>query len=357
MKRWIIAAVAAAGVMLFPAGASAAVCGDDGTTKLFDSQGYFWDFSESNPTAADHNDPFGTFEDSGSNDPTGTPPGPVDNDDTYDDFGQLFVGGTDNSHMYWSPDNNSCTDPAAGEHDYPVLPLAGLNVQRKVFVSPTNPLTGARILDLLSNPGAAPITTTVQVGDLNSGNNDDDLGSDDLTGVRASSNGDTVASPADFWAVTNDDPVTTDDNTIAHIVDGQGGKVKASLFQIGGGTVATEQPEDNVAWGWTVTVPPQGTVGLMSVQVQRGDAGHPSSGEVAAAVAAANAYESAPQANLYEGMNPAEAATIANWPQPPVKKKKKCKKHKKHHGKKSAAAAKKHKKSKKCKKHKKKHHK
>jgi hypothetical protein len=351
MKRWIIAAAAVAGLMVVPSSAAASVCGDDGTTKLFDSQGYYWDFDQSNSVAADHNDPFGTFYDSGSNGPTDTPPGPVSNSDTYDDFGQLFVGGTDNSHMYWSPDNNSCTDPAGGEHDYPVIPLAGLNVQRKIFVSPTSPLTGARILDLLSNPGGAPITTTVQVGDLTSTNNDDDLGSDNSTAVRASSNGDTIASPADFWAVTNDDPVTTSDDTIAHIIDGVGGKVKANLFQVGGGTVTTAQPEDNVAWGWTVTVPAHGTVGLMSVQVQRADAGLSSSFGVSAAGAAANAYESAAQSQLYEGMNPSEAATIANWPQPPVPKKKKCK-HKKKHKKHSAAAAKKHKK---CKKHKKKH--
>jgi hypothetical protein len=147
--------------------------------------------------------------------------------------------------------------------------------------------------------------------------------------------------------------VTTDDPTLAHIIGGQGGAVKASLFQVGGGTDPTDSaPEDNVAWGWTVTVPPKRTLGLMSVEVQRVDAVNDSPTEVASAVNVANAYESAPQSALYAGINPAEAATIANWPQPPVPKK--CKKHKKKHGKKSAAAAKKHKKSK-CKKHKKKH--
>jgi hypothetical protein len=347
MKRWLIAAVAAAGVMVFPAAASASICGDDGTTRLFDSQGYYFDFNNAD-SGLSHNDPFAAFYDSGSNGPADTPAGPVTNDDSYDSFGALFVGGTDDSHLYYSPDNNSCTDPAAGEHDFPVVPLNGLLVQRKVFVSPSSTLTGARILDLIRNPGGAPVTTTVQVGDLTSTNNDDDLGSDDLTAVRASSNGDTIASPADYWAVTNDDPTTTDDNTLAHIVDGHG-KVKTSLFQIGGGTVTSAQPEDNVAWGWTVTVPAGGTVGLMSVEVQRGDAVHSSASEVANAVAAANGYESAPMASLYQGMNPAEAATIVNWPQP---HKKKCKKHKKkkHH---AAGAAKKHKK---CKKHKKKKH-
>jgi hypothetical protein len=349
MKRFLIAAAAATGLMLFPAAASASTCGDDGTTKLFDSQGYYFDFDQSNSVAADHNDPFATLDDSGSNDPSGTPPGPQNNSDTYDHFGALFVGGTDDGHMYWSADNNSCSDPAPGEHDYPVVSLNGLQVQRKLFISPSGPLPGARILNLLSNPTRTPITTTVQVGDLTSGGNQDDLGSDGSTAVRGSSNGDTAASPADYWAVTNDDPAITSDNTLAHVVDGHGA-VKANLFQIGGGSDGT--PEDNVAWGWTVSIPAHATVGLMSFEVQQGSPGLSSPQDVASAANVANAYETAPMTTIYQGMTPAESATVANWPQPPVKK---CKKHKKkHHGKKSAGAAKKHK-ANKCKKHKKKH--
>lgn len=344
MKRWTIAAAIAAGLMLYPAAASASTCGDDGTTKLFDSQGYFFDFGKSEALAPDHNDPFASLYDGGSNGPAGSPAGPVDNSDSYDDFGALFVGGTDDSHLYFSADNNSCSDPAAGEHDYPVVPLAGLNVQRKIYVSPTGPLPGARILNLLSNPTTVPITTTVQVGDLTSGSNDDDLGSDGDTAVRASSNGDTIASPPDYWAVTNDDPVTTSDDTLAHVIDGHG-VLKANLFQIGGGTQSA--PEDNVVWGWTVTIPAHRTVGLMSFEVQQADASLSSPTDVASAAAVANSYEAAPLTTIYQGMTPAESATVANWPQPVT-----CKKHKKKHGKKSAAAAKKHKKSK-CKKHKK----
>jgi hypothetical protein len=350
MKRFLVAVTAAAGLMMFPAAASANTCGDNGTTKLFDSQGYFFDFHKSDSLTPDRNDPFATFDDGGSNDPTGSPPGPVDNDDSYDYFGGLFVGGTDDGHLYFSADNNSCSDPAAGEHDYPVVPLAGLNVQRKIFVSPSGPLPGARILNLLSNPTTAPITTTVQVGDLASANNNDDLGSDNGTAVRASSDGDLVASPADYWAVTNDDPDSTSDSTLAHVIDGHGA-LKANLFQVGGGTAGSAtQPEDNVAWGWTVTVPAHRTVGLMSFEVEQAVSDESSPAEVSLAASVANAYETAPMTTIYQGMTPAESGTIANWPQPPVK----CKKHKKKHGKKSAAAAKKHKKSK-CKKHKKKH--
>jgi hypothetical protein len=348
MKRLLIAAAAATGLMLMPAVASASTCGDDGTTKWFDNQGYYFDFTQSDALTPDHNDPFASLYDGGTNAPGDTPPGPVTTSDSYDDFGALFVGGTDDSHLYFSADNNSCTDPTASEHDFPVVPLAGLNVQRKVFVNATGPLPGARILNLLSNPTTAPITTTVQIGDLTSTSNDDDLGSDDTTAVRASSNGDAVASPADYWAVTNDAPDTTDDATLAHVVDGHGA-VKTNLFQIGGGTNSSA-PEDNAAWGWTVTVPAGRTVGLLSAEVQKAVAGRDSATEVADAAAVAAGYEVAPMSTIYQGMSAGDAASIVNWPQPPVKKK--CKKHKKkHHGKKSAAAAKKHKK---CKKHKKK---
>jgi hypothetical protein len=351
----MIAAAAVAGLMLFPAAASASTCGDDSTTKLFDSQGYYFDFSQPDALTADHNDPFATFDDSGSNGILETPPGPAHNTDTYDSFGALFVGGTDNGHMYFSADNNSCSDPAPGEHEYPGITLNGLQIQRKVFVNPSGPLPGARILNLVTNPASGPVTTTVQVGDLTSDQNAGDLGSDNRTRVRKSSNGDTVATPADFWAVTNDDPTATDDNTLAHVVDGQGGAVKANLFQVGGGTAGgTTQPEDNVAWGWTVTIPAGKTVGLMSFEVQQGSSALASATDAASAAAVANNYESAPRSTIYAGMSPAEASSVVNWSQPPVPATPtpKCKKHKKHHGKKSAASAKKHKKNK-CKKHKK----
>jgi hypothetical protein len=352
MKRWLIAAAAATSFMLFPSVAAADTCGDDGTTQLFDSQSYLYDFAQSESATPDHNDPFAALYDGGRP----SPPAPTGEDfsDSWDDLGALFVGGTDDSHMYFSSDNNSCTNDLGGrDHVYPLVTIGGLQVQRKIFV-PTTGLPGARILNLVTNPGGAPVTTTVQVGDLTSDDNDGDLGSDSTTAVRASSNGDGIATPADFWAVTNDDPSEPSDATLAHVIDGQGGAVKGNLFQIGGGLPA-EQPEDNVAWGWTVTIPARATVGLMSFEVQQAVFPRNSASEVSNAAGVANAYESSAPATLYQGMSSAEAASVVNWSQPPAPhKKKKCKKHKKkHHGKKSAAAAKKHKKSKCGKKHKK----
>jgi hypothetical protein len=155
-----------------------------------------------------------------------------------------------------------------------------------------------------------------------------------------------VASPADYWAVTNDNPTTTSDNTLAHVIDGQGGAVKANLFQVGGGTIPTDT-QDNVVWGWTVTIPANSTVGLLSVEVQQATLGLDSVTDAGQAAAVANSYQSAPLSTLYAGVSNADAVNVVNWPHPPpppVKHKKKCKK--KHH-KRSAASAKKHKKCKK----------
>lgn len=310
MKRLLIAVIAAVGVLALPATAAADTCGDDGTTQFFDSQGYYFDFTQG-PAAPSHNDPFATLYDSGSNGPAGTPPGPVTNSDTYDDWGALFVGGTSLSNMYFSADNNSCSNPAPGDHVYPVVTINGLQVQRKIFVNPVGSLPGARILNLIRNPGGSPVTTTVQVGDLLSGDNEGDLGSDSDTQTRASSNGDTLTSPADFWSVTNDDPTTTSDNTLAHIVDGVGGAVKANVFQLGPGSDA--QPQDNLIWGWTVTIPAGQTVGLMSFEVQQGVAGLSAPPQVANAVAQANAYENAPLSTLYQSMSASEQQSVVNW--------------------------------------------
>jgi hypothetical protein len=236
----------------------------------------------------------------------------VSNSDTYDDWGALFVGGTSTSNMYFSADNNSCSNPGPGNHVYPVVTINGLQVQRKIFVNPTGgSLPGARILNLISNPGGSPVTTTVQVGDLLSGGNEGDLGSDGDTQTRASSNGDTLTSPSDFWSVTNDDPTSTSDNTLAHIVDGVGGALKANVFQLGPGSDTT--PEDNLIYGWTVTIPAHGTVGLLSFEVQQADATLSSPIDVAAAVSQANAHENAALSTLYQGMSASEQQSVVNW--------------------------------------------
>jgi hypothetical protein len=286
---------------------------------LTDPTASFFDFVEAGATT-NRDTAFSAFYDSGTNAPGDTPPGPRGTSDTFDNWGGLFVGGTAVTDMYFSADNNACADEEGGaERVFPVVSLHGLQVQRKIFVRPfsqTGGLPGARVLNLLSNPGAAPVTTTVQVGDLLSDDNDGDLGSDDTTAVRSSSSGDPVAAPGDKWFVTSDHDGgagSNSDAALAFVVDGPAGVTSASKVQVGGGIDA--QPQDNVAWSWTLTLQPGETVALMSFVVQ---ADAPASGTQAAesdalAASRAQAYLSAPTSLLYAGMSATEIAALKNW--------------------------------------------
>lgn len=315
----VIMAATAALVVVPQSPASAETCGDDGTTDVYDPVGQYFDFTKAGLTP-DHNQPFATLEDSGGNGPADTPPGPRANSDAFDDWGALFVGGTDVSDMYFSADNNACGSEEGGaEHVYPVVTLHGLQVQRKLYIRPntqTGGLPGVRILDLLTNSGAAAITTSVQVGDLLSADNDGDLGSDEDTAVRASSSGDLAASAGDTWFVTSDHASNAGtqnaDPALAFVVDGPGALTPASI-QLGGG--ADGSPQDNLIWRHQVTIAPGETVALMSFVVQADVAPGATQAAEADALAAsrAKAYLAAPAAQLYAGMSPAEIAALRNW--------------------------------------------
>jgi len=309
---------ASAALVAVPDSALAASCGDDGATQLFDPSGSYFDFTEAG-AAPDHDQPYATLYDGGNNGPAGTPPGPRGNSDAFDDWGALFVGGIGLADMYFSVDNGGCADEDGG-HVYPVVSLHGLQVQRKIFVRPnaqTGGLPGARILNLLTNPGSTAVTTTVQVGDNLSGDSEGDVGSDSATAVRSSSSGDLSALAGDRWFVTSDHSnaagTESSDPAIAFVVDGPTGVDAASTIQVGGGTDAT--PEDNVVWTWQVTVRPGETVALMSFAVQADVASGPTQAAQADALAAdlARAYQSAPVAQLYAGMSATEIAALRNW--------------------------------------------
>lgn len=319
-RAGLVLAMATIALTSVPGTAHAATCADDGTTVLYDPSGSYFDFNTAGATP-DRDDPFAAFYDSGTNGPGGTPPGPRSNNDVFDGFGALFVGGTDVANMYFSADNNACASEEGGaEQVFPVVTLAGLQVQRKVYVRPaaqTGGLPGARILNLLTNTTGAPITTTVQVGDLGSGDNYGDLGSDSNTAVRSSSSGDAAAAAGDRWFVTSDHATgggaTNSDPAIAHIVDGPGARDAATLLQVGGGSDST--PQDNVAYRWQITVQPGETAALMSVIATAEAADGPTQAATADALAAsiAQAYMNAAPASVYTGMSAAEIAGLRNW--------------------------------------------
>ena len=319
----VVSLMATAGMVVgIPETAFAATCGDDGTTKLFDPAGQYFDFTQASATP-DRDQPFATLYDGGGNGPADTPPGPRSNSDSFDDWGALFVGGTSVSDMYFSADNNACADEEGGaEHVYPVVSLHGLQVQRKLYVRPNSQvggLPGVRILDLLTNPSATAVTTTVQVGDLLSSDDNGDLGSDSDTAVRSSSSGDAVATAGDKWFVTSDHNnlgnTENSDPALAFVVDGPSARNTASSIQVGGGADASD-PKDNVAYSWQITLQPGETAALMSFVVEAdvatGGATQASDAD-ALAVSRAQAYESATTSQLYAGMSASEIAALRNW--------------------------------------------
>jgi hypothetical protein len=328
--QWLgLSAVAAIGAAALAAPvAPAAVCGTDDTPppQLFDSQGYYTDFTEASTTGADRNDAFATLYDGGSNGPADTPPGPVSNSDSWDEWGALFVGRTGDistSNLYFSTDNNSCRSSMGGQNQiFPRVKLHGsLRVQRTIFVPP-NGLPGTRILNLVTNPTLKPITTAVQVGDTLSESDEGDLGSDSYTAVRSSSSGNASFTIADRWAVTSDHSTgggtTSSDPALAHVVDGPG-KVKRIGFVTLAGTATdtNNPPEDNLAYRWNrVRLQPGQTVALMSFEVQQDVAGHTAVTLDANARTQALAWESAGPGALFAAMTKSQKAAVANWRTP-----------------------------------------
>jgi uncharacterized repeat protein (TIGR01451 family) len=312
-------AVAAFAVLALSATAApsamADVCGADNTTQYLDSGGYEFDFSNppSDPFDRTGDEAAGTFYDGGA-DTTTTPPGPRDASDSWDSWGALLVGGTDVSNIYNYFDNNACTNEDGGrERVFPTVTVAGLEVSRKIFVSETG-LPGARILNIIRNPGTEPKTTTVQVGDTLSGDNEGDLGSDNATAVRATSSGDATWDSNDLWAVTSDDPTSNGDLALLHITDGTGGLDHADAV---GQSGTDAQPQDNVFWRWdNVTVPPGKTVIYLSYEVQQGVADASSPAETSAASTVAQNYESASRDVIFGGMSDAEIVATQNWAHP-----------------------------------------
>jgi hypothetical protein len=146
--------------------------------------------------------------------------------------------------------------------------IAGLNVRRKVFV----PRGGyfARYLDILENPGAAPVTVTVNV---RSGFSDSSLR------VIDTSSGDaTMQAGVDAWAVIDDgsdaDPfISTSEPALAMVFgDLSAGAARPDVF--GHETSGPNRLEA----GWrSVTVPAGGRVTLMhfvAPQISRASARH-----------------------------------------------------------------------------------
>jgi hypothetical protein len=295
---WLIIVIATLALAL-PAPAVAAPCGG---TFQYDTEGYEWDFWAPAPL-------FGTFDDGG---------GRVTRSavDSYDRWGGLFVGGDAVMNAYGSPtaSADACSVEDGGrERVFPRLTVQGLQVQRKVHVSETG-LPGARILNLVHNPGTEARTTSIQVGDDRTDGElyVGDLGSDEGTSVRSSSDGDSELTGADRWAVTNDGGR---DLSLAHVFDGPGAVDRVDVATM---TAADDAMRaDQLMYRWDdVTIAPGGTAAYLSFEVQQGVPGEIIAAEDEAARLSALAYAAAPLARIYAGMSDDEIAAVRNWPRP-----------------------------------------
>ena len=106
-----------------------------------------------------------------------------------------------------------------------VAPMTGVQVLRRIFVSPTGGF--ARFLDYVHNPNLSNETYTVWIST--------DLGSDGATAVIDTSSGDILFDAGDDWIVTDDGTNGAGDPVVLHIIAGPGGQRPASVNLGAGG--------------------------------------------------------------------------------------------------------------------------
>jgi hypothetical protein len=216
--------------------------------------------------------------------------GPIDE---FDDNYVLAVDGTE-----FTPDTSlvlSGREATTGTDS-----IAGLDVHRRIFV----PETGAgfaRTLNVFTNPTGSDITVDVFIY----GN----LGSDNSTFIVDTSSGDTLFTPTDFWAVSNDLEGIGSDNALAHVI-GDGTGLAADFTNIATSTGCLfGSANDAQEQSWTLTVPAGTTRSIMMLVSQR----------VAGADAVASAeFLSTFPLEVQEGLTPQEIDEIVNFGGPPV---------------------------------------
>jgi hypothetical protein len=214
--------------------------------------------------------------------------------DAYDSSGRLTVG-QGAPAVYAPTDPSACTtEDGDREIAYPVETIDGLEVSRKLYV-PGVGSSFARWLDIVRNPGAAPVTATLTYN-VN-------LGSDASTVITATSSGDNVFEVGDSWYTNDEDPSA--DSKVAGLLDGAP-TGRADAFDAAGG------PGPGTDGGpidyQNVTIEPGETVVYMHVD------GVFESTAKTLAFAQANQSGSAA---LYSGLSAEERGMLRNWARDP----------------------------------------
>lgn len=167
--------------------------------------------------------------------------------DAYDTCYYLDVGGV----RYTAAGAAATTSLGGRQIEMAEVAVGALRAKRLVYV-PASGGTYARFLDVISNPGASDVATTVRI----SGN----LGSDTGTVVTATSSGDTAVTTADTWFATDDASDGAGDTSIAHVFQGGPG----SFVTVSAASITTDSP----SWQFDVTVPAGGRIAVMFFAVQ-----------------------------------------------------------------------------------------
>ena len=182
--------------------------------------------------------------------------------------------------------------------------LNGLLVQRKVTIPAANAPGDAngfiRYLEILTNPGAQPVTVSVRLG--TSGATAGRLGQGPTTTVWRTQDDDALPEPTDRWIVTDDDQAQGGAAALAHIAFGAGARALPSVFSPG---FPVANDPNSLAWEFRqVTIPPLGTVAFMTLLVAEND-------RLAAISEAQNLIGMTPEV-LY-GLSNAERSALLNF--------------------------------------------
>lgn len=252
----------------------------------------------------------------------------------WDHFGELAIGSGREDYTATAVEN--CGGSTDGrELTYPVKVLDGVQVQRRIFVASSavsgSRGHGVRFLDTVTNPGAAPVTTQVWVGDLSTVNTGG-LDSDDVANLRGTSSGDQALSTADRWAVTSDAKSPTNSNdllmysspALAHVWGGDDAPQSADLVRFGGAgdlsvtDDSTPLEPRQLGWAWrNVTLQPGESASFLSWEIPAITDTHTYQTQSAAAADAAADLSTDP-ATLLQRLTPTQIKQIRNWEPPEV---------------------------------------
>jgi hypothetical protein len=164
--------------------------------------------------------------------------------------------------------------------------VAGIRVTRQVYVPPAGGF--ARYLELLTNPGDAPVTVPVSV--------DSHLASDTSTRIVAS-----PASTGRSYALTDSSVCCRP--VLGHVFAGPGARVSVAGTHFDAG-------DGYVFYRWTVTIGPGETVSLMHFAVQHDRL------DTAGARQQAEALVNLTDPRALDGMTPLERSQVVNFDVP-----------------------------------------